>query len=226
MSFSSPAQSGRWPGRAKMLGALGAATLGVAVVVAAGCEALDSAGGSGPWPAGVLYLDQPFGTHSGSLSSGAPMDLTFAAQASMGCFPAPANGWYGGNHVLYGFSVPSGTAVTVRVTPGVGQDLSLYGYSLGATRFETPPTVQSAVSCEASPSSSNNPNGPDQPEEIHFSASPNPYNFLVGVAAPVGTSGGYSLQILAQYCSRLRPGEATALPYTPSSAAIASLICG
>ena len=198
MIFASAVRRSHRVHRARVLTALVVVALGAATWALSGCEALDSAGGSGPWPIGVRYLDQPFGTHSGSLSSGAPMDLSFAAQASMACFPAPANGWYGGNHVLYGFSVPAGTPITVRAIPGAGQDLSLYGYSLGATRYDTPPTVQSAVSCEASPSSSSNPNGPDVAEQIHFSSSANPYNFLIGVAAPAGISGSYTLQIVAQ----------------------------
>ncbi len=190
--------SALWPRVAKALTCLALPASLLPLTGVAGCEVLDSGAGSGAWPAGVVFLDQAFGSHSGSLSSGTPLDLSFAAQSSMACFPANANPWYGGNHVLYGFAVPGGTAVTVRVTPTAGQDISVYGYRIGATRYDTPPTVQSAVSCEASPGSSNNLNGADQPEEIKFSAAANPYNFLVGVSGPSGSSGGYSLQILAQ----------------------------
>lgn len=161
----------------------------------AACEASESS----DWPAGVTFLAQPFaGAVQGSLASGAPMDLGFAAASSMACFVEPANPWYAGNHVLYGFAVAGGTPVTVRVTPKSGQDLSLYAYRMGATRYDIPPSVASAVSCEASPSSSNNANGAGQAETVKFSAATNAYNFVVGVAGPAGSSGAFDLEILAQ----------------------------
>jgi hypothetical protein len=69
---------------------------------------------------------------------------------------------------------------------------------MGATRYDIPPTVASAVSCEASPSSSNNANGAGQPETVKFGAAANPYNFVVGVAGPAGSAGSFELEILAQ----------------------------
>lgn len=167
----------------------------MAVTGALACEASESS----DWPAGVVFLSSPFaGAVQGNLASGAPVDLAFAAKSSMACFVEPGNSNYTGNHVLYGFSVAGGTPVTVRVTPKGGQDISLYAYRMGATRYDIPPSVASAVSCEASPSSSNNANGAGQAESVKFSASNNPYNFVVGVAGPAGSSGAFELEILAQ----------------------------
>ncbi len=185
---------GRIQRQGALLGALVLAG-GLALACGLGCEASESS----DWPAGVGYLSSPFaGAVQGNLASGAPLDLAFAAKASMACFVEPANGNYAGNHVLYGFTVAGGTPVTVRVTPKGGQDISLYAYRMGATRYDIPPSVASAVSCEASPSSSNNANGAGQAESVKFSAANNPYNFVVGVAGPAGSSGAFELEILAQ----------------------------
>lgn len=181
----------RWSkGAARTAALLTAAALG-----GAACEVTESS----DWPAGVHYLAKPFGgSVQGSLASGAPMNLGFAANAAMACFVQPANPYYEGNHVLYGFAVAAGTPVTVRVTPKSGQDISVYAYRMAASRYDVPPTVASAVSCEASPSSSNNANGAGQAETVKFSAAGNPYNFVVGVAGPAGSSGSFELEILAQ----------------------------
>ena len=161
----------------------------------AACEVTESSS----WPAGVIFLSKPFDASvQGNLASGAPMDLGFAANSSMACFVEPANPSYTGNHLLYGFAVAGGTPVTVRVTPKNGQDISVYAYRMGATRYDIPPTVASAVSCEASPSSSNNANGAGQPETVKSGAAANPYNFVVGVAGPAGSAGSFELEILAQ----------------------------
>ena len=120
-----------------------------------------------------------------SLESGQSMDLAWAQQSSVACFPGTQNELYDGAHVLFGLQQSSDTFLTIRASPENDVDLSLYTIQQGSNAFLLPPDITSAVACEAAHSG-----GDGETEEIQLWASQNPYNVVIGVAGSDGMSTG------------------------------------
>ncbi len=152
------------------------------------------------WPAGVRGLSPKSGKVlrvRGNLSRGRKIDLGWADDSSVACFPATRNEMFTGNHVFYGFALPAKSKVEIRVVPTKRDvDVSLYAYTVGATDFSRiPPKVPSVVSCEASYEPMGRAN-PGKAEKVELNAVNNPYNVVVGVVGSKGaTSGDYRLEI-------------------------------
>ncbi len=181
------------------------AALALALAVA-GCEiVVDDSGDFVPnsstdqatdWPTSVLQfgLDE---TLDDDLSAGSAMSLDWADQSSMACWPATENMNFDGNHVLYALTdpMPDHAEVWVTVTPAPGVDVSVYAYQIGTTNFATPPTVQSAVSCEAGYDAQTDSN-PGEAETLMLQSVNNPYNVLIGVVGTdAATVGAYTLTV-------------------------------
>jgi hypothetical protein len=133
----------------------------------------------------------------GNLSSGKTIELAWAANSSVACFPATEFDNFRGNHVFYGFQLPKQSVVTITAIPDDPKtDVNLYAYSIGATDFKrVPPNVPTATSCEAGYDQKTDKN-PGVTEKVTLNATTNPYNVIVGVAGPKGvTSGGYTLKV-------------------------------
>jgi hypothetical protein len=129
----------------------------------------------------------------GRIDGGTKIDLAWAANSAVACFPATQNASYDGNHVVYAVDLPSYSELVVTVKPmNASVDLSLYGYTVSSTDTTSlPPSVSSVVSCEAS--SGNSPN-PGASETIKLIATKNPYRAYFGVAGAGGaTTGGFQL---------------------------------
>jgi hypothetical protein len=136
-------------------------------------------------------------TITGDLSSGKIIDLAWATQSSVACFPATRNEHFNGNHVFYTTELPPRSILKIKATPTASDvDLSLYAYLNGAGSKILPPDVHSVVSCEASSGSKNikAPFNPGVAENVSVNATTNPYTVIVGVAGAQGTkAGAYSL---------------------------------
>ncbi len=136
---------------------------------------------------------------SGKIDGGTEIDLAWAANSSVACFPATRNDHFNGNHVAYSFSLPRYTNATVELIPKKPNlDLSLYAYTMGTTRSDLPPNVSSVVSCEASygSTSMSQPYNPGATESIQLTAINNPYNAIVGVAGAQGLKkGDFTLKV-------------------------------
>ncbi|MBU1429835.1 hypothetical protein KKF91_04640 [Myxococcota bacterium] len=120
------------------------------------------------WPDDVTLV--PLGVPvAGDLSTGSCVNLDFAANSSMSCFPATQNEHFRGNHVFFALAepLPPRTIVTLTARPTDGADINLYGYQIGEASFRVPPNVPSCVACEAS-YAVRAPN-PGAPESISFS---------------------------------------------------------
>ncbi len=171
------------------------ATLALGALLAAPAPAT-----AGSWPAGVKPLRPKSGKIlkiAGDLRKGKKIDLRWAANSSVACFPATRNDMFTGNHVFYGFSLPAHSTVDIRVVPTKPNvDVSLYAYSVGATDFSRiAPNVSSVVSCEASYEPMARAN-PGKSEKVTLNAINNPYNVVIGVAGSKGlTSGSYRLEV-------------------------------
>ncbi|MBO86805.1 MAG: hypothetical protein CL927_15750 [Deltaproteobacteria bacterium] len=148
------------------------------------CTADESNGG---WPASV----QPACVGQDiivSLGSGAAIDLDWADESDVACFPGTENLNFDGNHVFFWFAQPESSILTVTATPKSGVDSSVYVIQ-SANRYEVPPGVVSAVACEAGYDAQTDSN-PGEADDAIVTATTNPYDILIGVAGAGGTTSG------------------------------------
>lgn len=134
---------------------------------------------------------------SSSLDKGGVIDLGWAAQSSMACFPATENVNFTGNHVLFTTQLPKQSEMTITAVPGSStQNLSLYAYTVSATGTPSlPPNVSSAVSCEAGYDQKTDHN-PGVTETVKLIATTNSYNVVIGVAGAGTTkTGAFQLNV-------------------------------
>ncbi len=128
---------------------------------------------------------------SGDLAAGGVVDLGWAANSSMACFPTTENLNFEGNHVVYTVALPKQSDLYVTATPSSPSlDVSVYAYQTSATSpSPVPPNVTSATSCEAGYDAKKDSN-PGVAEKAHLTSTTNPYNVLIGVAGPKGVAAG------------------------------------
>jgi hypothetical protein len=158
------------------------------------------------WPTHVTAAPSEKGkttSLTGNLSSGSPMaDLRWASLSNMACFPATQNERFRGNHVLYHSDLPAYSTMTITVIPkDPNADLSLYAYTIGTKNNATPPSVTSAVSCEAEYKWDRPKKGrtQDHTRSVKLVSKRNPYNVVIGVSAPRDTTAAdYELKIDVQ----------------------------
>ena len=173
------------------------AALGLGVAVHAPAPA---AANTPAWPAAVSYFEStPNGTveKKGNLSAGKTMDLQWAAQSSVACFPATEYDNFRGNHVLYATQIPKYSEMVITVTPDDPKtDVSLYAYEISTTdTTHVAPNLPSCVACEAGYDQVHDSN-PGKPEKVKLVATNHPYNVVIGVAGAKGMlTGGYTLKI-------------------------------
>ncbi len=174
------------------------------------------------WPSTVELIDldeDGQATASGDLSDGRCVNLTFAENSSVACFPEPRFAHFEGNHVQYALSepLPPNSEVTITVTPRDDADVNLYGFQTGTTSFPVPPNIPSVPVCEASyPLAVGTPENPGEAESITF-ANPtdgNEYNISFVVAS--NGSGDYDdaeydievvMNSAEPHCEESLPGE-------------------
>jgi hypothetical protein len=157
------------------------------------------------WPAHVTTIPLEDGaTITGDLSEGAQIDLDFADNSSVACWPGTENVNFQGNHVIYAldtlFGAEDGRAtVDFKVTPdSADTDVSIYAIQQHKESFVVPPETSSVVGCEAGYDAQNDSN-PGEAEETPFPTVTveKAYNVLVVVAGAEGhTSGGYTLEVI------------------------------
>ncbi|MEM7036317.1 MAG: hypothetical protein AAF570_04995 [Bacteroidota bacterium] len=125
----------------------------------------------------------------GNIKGGKQINLRFASNSSVACFPGTQNEYYNGNQVFYAFKLPPRSEVNIALK---GNDVSIYGYQIGATRYDVPPALSRVTSCEAA----YKPGRDGSPPSIFFNSIKNPYNVVVAVAGANGkTSGAFELSI-------------------------------
>ena len=142
---------------------------------------------NGGWPASVqpACVDQDI---IFDLSTGSSIDLDWADESDVACFPGTENLNFDGNHVFFWFAQPESSILTVTATPEAGVDSSVYVIQ-SANRYEVPPDVVSAVACESGYDAQTDAN-PGEADSVSLTATTNPYDILVGVAGAGGTTSG------------------------------------
>jgi hypothetical protein len=161
---------------------------------AAGVNPCEAPADNGGWPASVdpACVGQAI---TADLAAGATLDLAWASNSSVACFPDTEFLNFSGPHLLFWFSQPEQSVLTATATPEAGVDLSVYVLQQGATTFATPPDLQAAVSCEAGYDDQADSN-PGVAEAASVTATTNPYNVLIGVAGAEGVgAGGFTLEL-------------------------------
>ena len=155
------------------------------------------------WPDSVVRFTIEKGktkTVSGRLENGKPIeDLSWAADSSVACFPATQNSKFRGNHVFFVVPLPSRSIMEVKLIPkDPGQNLSLYGYSIGLDNFRLPPQMRSCVACEADHKWDRPKRNmkQDHTRSISFNAIKNPYNVVICVTGPKeAVKGDFILEV-------------------------------
>lgn len=149
------------------------------------CEAPEDNGG---WASGV----QPAcdgETIELDLSAGSTIDLAWAADSGVACWPTTENQNFDGSHVFFWFAQPEQSVLTITATPDSGVDSSVYAIQSAGDRYEVPPDVVAAVACEAGYDAQNDSN-PGVADSVELTAPSNGYDVLIGVAGAGGTTAG------------------------------------
>lgn len=136
----------------------------------------------------------------GNLNQGVEiLDLSWAANSSVACFPATQNTKFRGNHVIYSTELPKYSEMEITVIPDdKNANFSLYAYSVGTTSNAIVPDLPGCVSCEADhkwdyPKKNRTQ---DHTRSVSLNAINNPYKVIIGVVGAENLkTGGYTLKI-------------------------------
>jgi len=147
------------------------------------------------WPSDVTRVKSERGqvvTVSGKLESGRIIDdLSFASKSTVACFPATQNEKFRGRHVFFATELPPRSIMTITVLPkDKSKDLSIYAYQVTTSTFVLPPELSSCVSCEAEHRWDRPKRGKtqDHSRTVKLNATTNPYNVVIAVSHPAGTT--------------------------------------
>ncbi len=155
------------------------------------------------WPQNVTVVEskrnEPV-TVEGDLANGKTIeDLSWAWNSANACFVSMQATKFGGNHVLYATVIPSRSIMTVKVIPeDTNANFSLYAYSISTSDFSIVPDLSRCVTCEADYKWDRPWKGKTQDHTrwIELNAIGDPFNVVIGVAAPKGvTTGKFKLEI-------------------------------
>jgi len=144
----------------------------------------DTGGSTLPW---VEVFD-------GDLADGQIIELSWAWDAAVACWPGNEDANFTGPHQFFQVSQPEQSLLTATVQPVAGVDANVYLLQFGGS-VQTPPDVTGAVTCEAGYPQSTDSN-PGQADSAAVTALSNDYIVLVGIAGAEGhDSGAFNLSI-------------------------------
>jgi hypothetical protein len=139
-------------------------------------------------------------SYTGNLSEGSKiLDLSFAAQSNVACFPATQNSKFTGNQVFYVTEIPKYSDMLITVIPDdKNANMSIYAYQDGTTSEAYPPNLSRCVSCEAEHKWDRPKKGKtqDHTRSVSLNAINNPYRVVIAVVGAEGLeTGGFTLKI-------------------------------
>ena len=145
------------------------------------------------WPSNVMEI-QLGDDVSGDLSGGEFIDLNWADNSTVACWPGNEDMNFQGPHQFFGLRQSAGSEFFAAVTPDSDVDVSLYVIQMPSGDYQVPPYVESVVTCEASYDAPSNSN-PGVVEETSVWSLDLQYNVLIGVAGAAGhDAGGFELE--------------------------------
>ena len=133
--------------------------------------------------------------YSSDLSRGKTISLDFAHESTMACWTATEDQNFSGPHQFFALTMPANSTLTVDLESQPKVDANLYVIQVGTTIFTLPPSLLTAVTCEAAypMSTDSNPGAIDSAVVRTFN---NPYNVIIGVAgAQNHERGGFVLSV-------------------------------
>lgn len=139
-------------------------------------------------------------TYAGDLADGCPLvNLDWADNSSVACFPGTQNKKFNGNHVFYVTEIPPRSEMTITVIPADKKaNMSIYAYEVGTTSNAMPPNLSSCVTCEAEHKWDYPKRGKtqDHTRSVYLNAINNPYKVVIGIAGADGlNTGKFKVQI-------------------------------
>jgi hypothetical protein len=145
------------------------------------------------WPVNVT----PLGVGAAlieDLSTGETLDLSWAQQSAVACFPANQDDLFSGLHRFFAVQQAADQGLAIVLEPEPGVDLSLYTLQVSTQFFGVPPDIQTAISCDVSLKA-----GAGEVETLSLWGPNNPYNVIIGVAGIQDQSTGrFLLQVSAE----------------------------
>lgn len=139
-------------------------------------------------------------TYAGDLAEGTKIiDLSWASNSSVACFPATQNSKFRGNHIIYITEIPPHSIMDITVIPENKNDnMSIYAYMTGTNNDAMVPNLSSCITCEAEHKWDYPKRGKtqDHTRTVSLNAINNPYRVVIGVAGAEGlTTGKFKLQV-------------------------------
>lgn len=143
---------------------------------------------------GIVTLDVNE-IRSDNLSAGEVIDISWAENSTVACWPGTENMNFSGAHVFYTMEQPPHSRLTATVIPSSNNlDVNVYiiQQEIGGNQF--PPDVHSVISCEAGYPAATDSN-PGESDSAFIDAITNSYFVIIGVAGAEGfLSGDYTLE--------------------------------
>ena len=131
---------------------------------------------------------QPVFSETHNLNEGKTIDLAWAAQSNVACFPGTATQYFNGPHKFFKRSQSVGQDLIIRVTPKGNADMSIYVLQ-DATG--DPPNVETAWRCSKGWKET-----PGTPEVMRITASDRALSVTIGVTAVGGVKDGeYTIEV-------------------------------
>lgn len=138
-------------------------------------------------------------TAKGKLENGQDIeDLSWAERSSVACFPGTQNTKFRNKHVFFATEIPTQSILEIKLVPNSNTaDFSLYAYQVGLNNYTLPPDLGSCVSCEADHKWDYPKKGKTQDHTrfVKLNATTNPYRVVIGVSAPEGQKGEFSVEL-------------------------------
>lgn len=138
--------------------------------------------------------DPPDHEWSSDLSEGAIIDLTWADDSAIACWPGTEDVNFSGNHVFFDVDQPDDSTLVISADPAHGVDVSLYVIQFGQGDASHPPNVFYCKKCEAAfdQEDDGNPGETESLQILNTHAS----DVVIGVAGANGaTSGAFTLRV-------------------------------
>jgi hypothetical protein len=136
-----------------------------------------------------LQLKPGKNSFEGKIDGGVEIDLDWAQNSAVACFPANHFESFDGKHVLYRFDLPAKSQAKISLISKNGKDVNLYAYRAAVGEKLIPPEIY-GTQCEADYGQAvvgTKPN-PTEVDEVEMVSIASPYSIYVGVAGYKGVS--------------------------------------
>ena len=133
----------------------------------------------------------PLSTHDGDLAAGKEVELGWAAQSNVACFPGPDFKYFNGNHQFYTLTQHKNHDLYIRAMPESGVDLSMYVMQNAKPDDAKPPDIEMAWRCHKAYK-----DNPGEAETLKIDGYNRDFSVLIGITGPnAAKTGKYKLEV-------------------------------